>query len=284
MASEYFQGQWSQQPLQQQKQQMPAESIGTEDGSVDESQGSQEGGYSSFVQELVKGAPQEHISILEPYLKKFDAGVTRRFQDLQSQYKPYANLGWDEDTASQMAEVYRVLNEEPERLYEALKESLEIGGEAQNPESFGGESGQEFQGLPPEVAQQIQQQQQVLEALATIVLDGQKAQQESAEDSEFDQYLGLLKQEYGDFDEEYVLSLIANGKDGEAAVKQWQGALQQALNQASQATNGLPPAILSSAGGGAMPQSEQQSLAQIPSKDIRNLIANVMGQANQAGQ
>jgi len=283
MGEEYFQGQWSQQPLQQQKQQMPAESIGTEE-SDDGSQGSQDGGYSSFVGELLKGAPQEHVTLMEPYLRKFDAGVTRRFQELQNQYKPYANLGWDEDTASQMAEVYRVLNEEPERLYEALKESLEIGEESQNYGSVGGESGQGFQGLPAEVAQQIQQQQQVLEALATIVLEGQKTQQEAVEDKELESYLGLLKQEYGEFDEDYVLSLIANGKDGEAAVKQWQSALQDAINQASQATSGLPPAILSSAGGGAVPQGEQQNLGQIPSKDIRNLIANVIGQTNQAGQ
>lgn len=256
--------------------------MGTET-SEDVSQGQESPGYSSFVQEILKGAPQEHVSLMEPYIKKFDAGVTRRFQDLQNQYKPYANLGWDEDTVSQMAEIYRVINEEPERLYYALRDQLELGEEEQNDENTGSESGPEFQGLPPEFVNQFTQQQQALEALAQIVLDSQRVQSESVEDQEYESYLNLLRQEYGDFDESYVNSLVANGMDGEAAVKQWQGLLQAALEQAAQSTDGLPPAVLSSAGGGAIPQGQPQNLGQIPSKDIMNLVANVMGQTRQAG-
>jgi hypothetical protein len=250
-----------------------------------ESQGSEQPtGYSSFAQEILKGVPQDHLPILEPHLKKWDAGTTRRFQDLQNQYKHYSNLGWDEETTQHMAEVYRVLNEEPERLYEALANELGLGEQEQNDESTGGQSAQEFQGLPPEIQARIDQQEQILQALATVVLEGQTKQQESMEDSEFESYLGLLKQEYGNFDEEYVCSMIANGMDGEAAVKQWMGKVQEAINQANGSTEHLPDALLSSSGGGAVPQQESQKLGQIPQKDIRSLIANVMGQANQAAQ
>lgn len=271
-----FQGQGQQEDFQS-----DVAAAGTE--SQDVSQGQDSPGYSSFVQEILKGAPQEHVQLMEPYIKKFDAGVTRRFQDLQNQYKPYSNLGWDEDTVSQMAEIYRVINEEPERLYYALRDQLDLDEEAQNVESAGSESDPGIQGLPPEFMDQFNQQQQALEALAQIVLDNQRAQSEAHEDQEYENYLNLLKQEYGDFDENYVHSLIANGMDGEAAVKQWQGMLQAALQQAAQSTDGLPPAVLSSAGGGAIPQGQSQNLGQIPSKDIRNLIANVMGQTHQAG-
>jgi hypothetical protein len=289
MDEETFQGQYQPQLLQQQMQQMPQEEAGsdtgTEDVDEDVSQGSSEGGYSSFVQEILKGAPQEHVSMMEPYLKKFDAGVTRRFQDLQNQYKPYANLDWDEDTAGQMAEVYRVLNEEPERLYHALREQLELDEEEQNDEDTGDEeSAQSFQGISPELQQRFDQQQQVLEALATVVLQGQQEQQHSIEDQEFDGYMDLLKQEFGNFDEKYVTMLIANGEDGEAAVKQYQTMVQELLNQAGQATEGFPNALLSSSGGGAVPQQEPQKLGQIPQSDLRNLIKNVITQANQAGQ
>lgn len=260
---------------------------GTEEyGDVeDDSQGSSEGGYSSFVQDLLKDAPKEHVSILEPYLKKFDAGVTRRFQDLNNRYKPYNDLGWDEDTVSQMAEVYRVLNEEPERLYEALRDALELGEEeAQSGLSEESQPDQDFQGLPVEVQQQLQQQQQVLEALAQWVIHQDTQTTVAMEDQEFESYMGLLKEEFGDFDEKYVTAMIANGTDGEAAVKQWQAMAQEILQKANQATEGLPPAVLSSAGGGAVAQPEPQSLGSVDSKDIRQLITNVMTQANQAGQ
>jgi hypothetical protein len=248
----------------------------------DGSQG-QESGYSSFVQELLKDAPKEHVSIMEPYIKKFDAGVTRRFQDLKNQYKHYEPLGWDEETTQQMSEVYRVLNEEPERLYEALKEQLELEEEAQKPGSQVGESGPEFQGLPPEITAQIEQQQQVLAALAQWVMDQDQKSTETVEDQEFDGYLDLLKKEYGEFDEEYVVTQIANGMDGEAAVKAWNDKVQGWLQKVNASTEHLPGAVLSSAGGGSVPQGESQNLGQIPDKDIRALIANVIGQTNQAG-
>lgn len=252
---------------------------GTEEN-FEESQGQPEGGYSSFVQEILKDAPKEHVSIMEPYLKRFDAGSTRRFQDLSNKFKHYEPLGWDEETTQQMAEVYRVLNEEPESLYEALKDLLEV--EAQNQsESEGGESDQAIQGFPTEWKSQLDQQQQVLEAMATLFLQEQTAKQEATEDSELDTYLGQLKAEYGDFDEEYVLTKISNGSDGEAAVKSYFKIVQDHVNRANSVTDGLPPVSLSSAGGGALPVGELQKLGQVPSKDIQNLIANVMRQANQ---
>lgn len=288
MNVEHTQGQWIPQLQQQQKQMQPAEeSTGTgETESVESGQGSEgASGYSQFLQEILKDAPKEHLQIVEPYMKKFDAGSTRRFQDLQNQYKHYSNLGWDEDTTQQMAEIYRVLNEEPETLFEALKSELGIGSEEQNGQSTGEiQSAQEFQGLPPEIQQRIDQQEQILQALATIVMEGQTKQQYAAEDSEFESYLGLLKQEYGEFDEQYVTMAIANGLDGEAAVKQYNAMVQEVLQKANSATDGLPNALLSSSGGGAVPQEKQQNLGQIPQADIKNLIANVIGQANQSGQ
>lgn len=284
MASEYFQG-WHSQPLQQHKQQMPAgetEGAGTEGGS--EGQGSTFE-YSDFAQGILKDVPDEHKEILQPYLTKWDSGVQRRFQDLHNQYKPYADLGWDSETTQQMAEVYRVLNEEPERMYAALKEALAVEEEAQTGAGEGSQTDPAIQGqLPPEVMQQLTQQQQVLEALAQYVINEQSTKTEQVEDREFESYMGLLKKEYGDFDENYVTMSIANGVDGEAAVKQWQGMTQEILNKAASATSGLPPAMLSSSGGGAVAQAEPQRLGSYDSKDIKNLIANVLTQANQAGQ
>lgn len=280
-----FQG-WQSQPLQQQMQQMPAEeteAAGTETES-ETSQGSTFE-YSDFASQILKEAPDEHKSILEPYLTKWDAGTTRRFQDLHNQYKPFADLGWDEETTSQMAEVYRVLNEEPERMYEALKAEFEQNvEEAQNVASEVSESGQAIQGLPPEIMQQLEQQQTILEALAQLVIQDRTEKTTAVEDSEYDKYIELLRKELGDFNDDYVHTMISNGMDGEAAVKQWQSMIQEQINKAASSTDGLPPAQLSSAGGGAVAQQEPQKLGSIPDKDIRSLIANVMTQANQAGQ
>lgn len=282
MSNSYFQGQWQTQPLQQMKQQMPQ---GDESATGTEGEGSQGSTfeYSDFAQGILKDVPDEHKEILQPYLTKWDSGVQRRFQDLHSQYKPYADLGWDTETTQQMAEVYRVLNEEPERLYEALKEQFDSGeqsgavGEGQTDPVIQGQ-------LPSEIMEQLTQHNQVLEALAQYVLGEQSSKNEAIEDKDFESYMGLLTKEYGNFDEQYVTMCIANGMDGEAAVKQYQSMTQEILNKAAAATNGLPPATLSSAGGGAVAQAEPQRLGSYDSKDIKQLVQNVITQANQAGQ
>lgn len=255
---------------------------GTE-GTVDPNQGPTSG-YSEFASQILKEVPDEHKGILEPHLKRWDAGTTRRFQDLNNKYKHYDSLGWDEETTTQMAEVYRMIQEEPESLYEILKaEYGEAVTEAQTAPSGVGET-TAIQGLPPEITQQLEQQNQVLQALAQWVIDQDKAKAEADGDKEFDGYIALLKTELGDFDEEYVHMAIANGMDGEAAVKQWQTKAQEILNAAGAATKDLPPAVLSAAGGGAVAQQEPQKLGNIDSKDIRALITNVLTQSNQAGQ
>jgi hypothetical protein len=254
---------------------------GTEDPS---GQGSGETpGYSELAQSILKDVPDEHKSLLEPYMKRWDAGTTRRFQDLSNKYKHYDSLGWDEETSQYMGAVYQALMEDPQRLYDALGSELGAGTQEQKVESAG-ETQQDFQGLPPEFQTQWDQTQQVLQALAQYVMDDQRTKQETVEDGEFDNYLGLLKQEYGEFDEGFVISRIANGMDGEAAVSEWNNLINSHMEKLNQSTQHLPNTVLSSAGGGAVSQGEQQSIADIPGKDIRQLIANVLSQTNAAGQ
>lgn len=293
MSVERLQGQWVQQPLQQQMQQMPqeaAEPDGTETQSEETHQGEElpffgETKYSEFMEGLLKDAAPEHKEIIAPYLTKFNSGVQRRFQDQANKYKHYESLGWDEETTQQMAEVYRVLNDEPETLYEILKAEFEENVQEAQKVVEGEGTDPDFQGqLPPEVMQQLTQQQQVLEALAQYVIDDHTSKTTAVEDSEFESYMGLLKDEYGDFDEEYVVAMVANGQDGEAAVKKWQSMAQEILNKAASSVEGLPPAMLSSAGGGAVAQQEPQKLGSYSSKDIKQLITNVLTQSNQASQ
>lgn len=222
----------------------------------------------NFLQEV----PEEHRSILEPYVKKWDAGVTRRFQDLHSQLSPYEELGADPGDLSQAYQLYQLMEEDPQRVYEALRAQFEEQEELEE----AAESGQ-FQGLPPEIQQELQQQRQVLEALAEFVTNQQRTAQESQEDQELDDYLGLLQTEFGEFDEDYVVAKMYRGMSGEDAVRAWKESVQKAANGGVVPPPSLPP-ILS--GGGVVP-AEQQNLSKMPRKDVKNLVAQLMSQANQ---
>lgn len=238
---------------------------------VDEGQGSGQPDYSlghNFLQEV----PEEHRSLLEPYIKKWDAGVTRRFKDLHSKVSPYEQLGADPETLGQAYQLYQLMDEDPQRVYEALKEQFEEQEELEE----AADSGQ-LQGLPPEIQAELKQQRLVLEALADYVTTQQQTAQESVEDAELDNYLGLLKTEFGEFDEDYVVAKMYRGMSGEDAVKAWQAVIQKQLNGGAAPKPNLPP-ILS--GGGVVP-AEQQNVSSMPRKDVKNLVAQLMSQAHQ---
>lgn len=223
---------------------------------------------------FLKDVPEEHRGILEPYVKKWDSGVTRRFQELHSQLNPYTELGADPEDLQQALQLARLLDEDPERIYQALREQFEEQGDEDDDEDA-----EPFQGLPPELASQLTQQQQVLEALAEYVLNQQQTSQEAQEDRELEGYLGLLKDEFGDFDEDYVLAKMYRGMDGETAVKQWQNTIQEQLNKnGSGEQKPRLPAILS--GGGVVP-AEQQNVAKIPRNDLKKMVAQMMQQASE---
>lgn len=246
---------------------------GTDSPSSDD-QGS-EGTEYSLANGFLKDVAEEHRSIIEPYVKKWDAGVQRRFQDLHGQLSPYQQLGADPQELAQAYQLYQLLDEDPERVYHALREQYESGeDEDDGVDDSGDES---FQGLPPEIQQELKQQRQVLEALAEFVTNQQQTAQEAAEDKELDSYLGLLREEFGDYDEDYVVAKMYRGMSGEDAVKSWQAAIQKQLNGGGTPPPNLPP-ILS--GGGVVP-AEQQNLAKMDRKDVKSLVAQLMSQAHQ---
>lgn len=220
--------------------------------------------------------PQEHRPIVEPYVKQWDAGVTRRFQDLHGELKPYQELGSYEDL-QQMAQIIEVLNNEPERVFQALQEQLYPEGLPQAQNGTGDSA--EAPGLPPEFMSRFDKTEETLMKLAEYVVGMNTAQQEASEDAELDDYMQLLRDEYGDFDEKFVLTRMYNGVDGETAVQEWNSAIQERINQAMGATQNLPP-VLSNGGGGAVPV-ETQNLSAIPRGDLKKFVADILAQSQQ---
>lgn len=231
---------------------------------------------------------------LEPHVKRWDAGVTRKFQELHSQLKPYQELG-EYDQIAEAAQLYEILNSRPEDLYNALAQSLgynvqqgQPGTQGQAPQQQrmpqqqqpmgqnGGLSQQQFAQLPPEVQTQLKQHDQILTTLAEHYVNQQKTEQARQEDEQLDNYLNGLKDEFGDYDEQYVLAKMAAGVDGAKAVKQYQKELEKRIAQRN--SQNAPTGILG--GGGQVPQ-DQINVNEIGSNDVKKLVAGLMSQAQQ---
>lgn len=239
-----------------------------------------------------------HRSIVEPYVKQWDAGVTRRFQEVHGQLAPYEQIGADPETLATAYQIYQMIDNDPAQMLALLQEAVggmpgqegfgqqqAPGAPQQQPQGQGipqpGGS-QQLPGLPPEIQQQFDAWsqkfpvfEQVLETLAQNHLTQQQDQTQAAEDQQLDQYLGLLKQEYGEYDEDFVMAKMMAGMDGEEAVQMYQQRIQGQVNDRSRRPN--VPTILG--GGGSVPQ-EGQRIAKASRNDVRGLVANILQAAN----
>lgn len=272
--------------------------------------GAQQPDY-SLAGDFLQRVPPEHRPILEPYVKQWDAGVTRRFQELHGRLQPWEQLGADPETVQQALQVFELLDSNPQMLYEFLQQELGLSpqqaaqqvvqqqgypaspsqGYPQVPQpsqypqqqTYGGQQNQlgQVQGLPPEFQQKFETFERTLQALAEHTLMQHQAQQQAQEDSQLDQYLNQLRQEFGDFDEDYVLVKMHQGMDGGAAVQEYLGLVQQAMNQAGRSGQSVQLPTLS--GTGAAPQ-EPQTVTKLKSNDVKSIVANLLEQVNSQGQ
>jgi hypothetical protein len=239
-------------------------------------------GEASLSSDFLNNVPESDRAVVGRYIKDWDAGVTKKFQEIHGQYEPYKQLG-DVEKLRQAVEVYDLLDNSPEIIYETLKQHF---GEVQpqvpvNPQTPQVQPGQ----LNPQLQQalnpfleplqaKLQEQQGLMEKMAQVILQGTQREQEAAEDRALDQYLAELEQRHGKFDQRAILMGLYEGKDGDIAVKEWQDSIRQYAPQAQQ-QNGVPPPLM----GGTTP-SDTVDIGSMSDKDIRQLTANVFASLN----
>lgn len=218
--------------------------------------------------------PESVRPLVEPVFRKYDANTTQRFQKYSQDLEPYK--AWDEsiqqfgspEIAQQAFSLMQAINDDPERVYKLLAENYGYGDQGvEEPDT---DSEAEY--VDPEFASV----KQMTEAMAEIMLAQQQEQQYANEDAQLNAHLEDLKTKFGDYDEEYVLAHLQLGYTGEQAVAKYQQAINARLTSAPTA-----PTILG--GGGGLP-SQAMDPGNMSSKDIKNLMAQMLAQAAQTSQ
>lgn len=255
---------------------------GESEGSSGGGQPSQGGGLSDFGNPFLNEVDPAHKAIVEPYLKKWDGAVTQKFQELHAQYDPYKQLG-DVDQLQQAMFISQLLENDPQQVFNFLAQELGVqidgaqGPGQQQQQSNEFEIPEEFGDLPPAFVQQFMQQQQALEAIASLMLGQQQSAQEQAEDAELDQLMTSLQEQFGDFDEEYVLAKMLTGMNPQQAVQAYHQAVQNALNQ----RGGGGPQFPVLGGGGVTPQTNSKNVTELSRGQTKDLVAQVLAMSNQ---
>lgn len=240
--------------------------------------------------ELLDIMPSNLHPQMQPVLDKWEQGVQQRFQQHAEQmqrYEPYQALidnNVPMDYIEQALSVAQLIDENPQGFMQQLQ-AIFGGDEGQQYEQ--GPNGQEydygdqegtFEQQQWDLSQdpRFQELQQHQDLLAQHIAGQMQAEQEAQEDAELDEMLDSLRQQYGDYDERYVITMAASGMHPEEAVKAYHEMVNNIRSQPRADAN--LPRIVSPSNG--MP-SEQVDVANLSDADRRKLVQNILSQASQ---
>lgn len=228
------------------------------------------GGHPAW-QEILDAIPEQYREAVMPTLEKWDKGVNKRFQSLHSKYEPLKALeGYDPEQVQMGLNLLERINEDPRAVYDLMAQSFGFTSEqgvSENEESM---SEQQFETDPALMSKLTAQEQRLAQ------LEQEREMQQFQE--QLDGYLAYLHEpEPGkrvEFDDDYVITLLANGVDGEEAVSRY----QKIVEAATPVNNTPPPAPRIMPSGGGVPSNaiDPKTLTDGQTKD---LVAQMLQQA-----
>lgn len=245
-------------------------------------------------QEVLDLLPSEFAPIVTPALQKWDAGVQTRFENLQSALAPWKQFQDNEidpEFVNQALGLAAAIENEPARILAAMAEAYpdvvsafldEQGQGVANTGTNTGVYAEDDDDDDPfaPVNSKLAEHEQLMEQLAGAFLAEQEEREAEGLSEALGEYMDALHTAYGTFDDDFVLTQMANGADGEASVKQFQtmitnfgGSLQGPGTTAKQA-----PVVMG--GGGGMP-SNQIDPRTMSDADTRNMVAQLLKAANE---
>lgn len=255
-------------------------------------------GIDSLAAGFLANIPDTDRPIVEKYVKDWDAGVTKKFQEIHGTYEPFKALG-DLESLQQAVSLAELIDTNPQYVYGVLADALKEQGidvsaqQLQQQQQQGGGQNPVTQPtqlqVPPELSahltplqEQLATQNKMIEQMAQILVQSNNQTREQQEDQALNSFVEGLKEKHGNFDEEAVLLKIMNGKDGDTAVQEWKDGVLSAAKELGFTTNQgpkLPPSLSS----GSVPSS-QTSVNELDSKQTRDLVSDIMQMASQQQQ
>lgn len=264
-------------------------------------------------QEILSEIPEEYHAFIKPKLAAWDAGVQKKIEDTRAEFSDLQEFKFLVDNninpeyVQQAVFLADQLQADPKKLVEQVNDAWKLGfiPEDAAPKAPPAGDGTEDNLLDlgdnevditkhPKWAE-IQSK---LDALETAHQTAQQAEEEAANLKEFEQYLDTLeasvKEKNLPFDKTFVTALIAQGVDGEDAVKQFHTLIASAGVQLPSEDNTQtqqppkqdpPPVVMGSEGstGGGLPDGAVD-YGNLSANDLNSTIEQLLGQAQGSGQ
>lgn len=256
-----------------------------EDGSVQGGSDSTPGQNPAW-NDVLSVIPEQFHSQVTPHFQQWDQSAQSQIEKANSRvkefepYSQFAEHGIDPSELEQGLRLMYEINQNPKAVYDALAEAYNLTpGQIQ--EAIEGDDDEEDDSSQNFQDPRVDQLQQGIDLIGNIVLQEQQAKITAQADAELDAELTQLRKDFGDFDEQYVLAQMANGRTGKQAVEAFQSLTQTILQ--SNPRPFAPRVMGNSAGGSGLP-SQAIDPTKLSGKDTRALVAQMLAQAAQQNQ
>jgi len=240
----------------------------------------------SLASPFLNKIPANDRQVVGRYIKDWDAGVTKKFQEYSSRVKPYEALGPVEEL-QQYRNFALNFRQNPEYMFKLMYQGLqqqygdefeqhlarilELEEEMSDDYEYGDEEeyAPEEGADPNEIFQQnvIQELEQLREWRESF-----EQQQEDAEgQAQLDSVLDQMHNQYGQFDDNFILLQLSQHGNVEQAIQAWNNLLGQ--YGSPQQPQRQAPKIMGGQGG--VP-SGQVNTEQLRGKDRREMVSNML--------
>jgi len=242
--------------------------------------------------------PTSLHEIVKPVLKTWDQGIDGRFQEIHQQYDPYKPFVEQKVDPNELAQAYALLqaiNENPKQIWDQMAQYYGYTGEGGQGNS-GGTAPQPVPTVPPttqegqydfgspeantawqQMSEQVRQQQELLLTMGNAFLSEKQQAEQAQVDQVLNTQLAEAKTKHGDFDEAYVLSLVAQGLDVDKAVESFKAAVASAL----EASKRPPAPTVMGGAGGPMPTNAVDP-AKMNDKETKDLVIAMLQAGKQS--
>lgn len=240
----------------------------------------------SLASPFLSKIPAADRAVVGRYVKDWDAGVTKRFQDYANRVKPYEALGTVDELRNYTTFVNNFRNN-PEQMFKLMWEGLQeqygesfqqellriLQIEEEMSEDYEAEQeGTESEPVGIDPNEQFQQNIiKELEELRQWRKDLEQSQEDAVGQAQLDSVLQTMHNQYGQFDDNFILLQLSRHGNAEMAIKAWQEMLGQYSSPAPQQR----PAPKIMGGQGGVP-SGQVNTEQLRGKDRREMVANML--------
>ena len=225
---------------------------------------------------ILEVVPTSLHALIEPKLKEWDQGVSKKFEEAAAQrksYEPYNEFienNADPEMIRAGLSLLEQIQNDPRSVYDQMGTHFEFNKQTGEVEEVLDDPYAE-----PENAR-ITQLEKTLEQLVGQIQNERSTVEQEAQDRALEGHLGDLEKTYGAYDREFVLTQMAAGASGEDAVKAYMTLVDKIKTDANK-----PAPVVIGGGKGGVAVSEQPDTGKMKPGDRRNLVAQMLGKAQQ---